>query len=244
MTQLRTLGFKNATDLEFYDRIIMAVYGLEKQGKTHFALTAPGPIALLSSDVGEEGVIEKFWDNKDIQIFETEKLDEDQADKADEAWLKFKAAFRGALRSTEVRTIIVDTETEVWELIRLARFGRLTQVRPHHYGPVNAEFRSLIRESFEHDKNLILLQKMKAQYVNDKKTGQWERAGFSDLGFLVQVNAQVYRDDVDEGGEFNVYIDTCRQQPELAGELFSGDACNFPFVAMMVKPEADPSSWK
>jgi hypothetical protein len=207
----------------------MSVSGLEKQGKTHFALTAPGPIAYFGLDIGTEGVIGKFVTNKTIWAMEIIVPMDGVA--ATETWNKFYSTYEAVLNMNDIRTIILDTATEAWELLRLARFGKLTQVMPHHYGPVNAEYRKLIRAAYMSDKNLILLHKMKSVYVNDKRTRDYERAGFSDTGFLVQVNCQIYRDD---DGIFNLYVVDCRQNSELMGEVLSGEMCNFPMLASLV----------
>jgi len=209
--------------MESPDRIILSVEGAEKQGKTHFALTAPGPTILFSLDIGEEGVVQKF---SDVYVMPMGGSNHEAE------FSRFRSVYSEMLADKDVRTIVLDTATEVWELLRMARFGKLTQVMPYQYGPVNAEYRAMIREAYESDKNLILLHKVKAKYVNDKKTNEWERAGFADTGFLVQVNAMVYRDD--DGGEFNIYIRDCRKNPDLAGETLSGPLCNFEILSQMV----------
>jgi hypothetical protein len=242
MSELKKLGFVDSKDRDVYPRIILSISALEKQGKTHFALTAPGPIAMFSTDIGEEGVVGKF--KKKIMILDVARIDEDAAEKAPLEWDKFKKAYNHCLRSKEVRSIVIDTATEIWELLRMARFGRLTQVMPYQYGPVNAEYRTLIRDAYNFDKNLILIHKMKAQYVNDKRTGEWERSGFSDTGFLVQVNTQIYRYAPEDGGAFCLWVKDCRQNPELAGEVLEGDLCTFPMLAMMVLPDVDPKKWE
>lgn len=228
--RMKKLGFIPSEDMESKKRIIMSVSGLEKQGKTHFGLTAPGPIAMFSTDIGEEGVVDKFKD-KGVMILPIDRVDENSAEQAPTEFSRFKDAYYYSLRSNSVRTILVDTATEIWEILRMARFGRLTQVMPYQYGPVNAEYRALIRDAYKYDKNLILLHKMKAKYINDKRTAEYERAGFNDTGFLVQVNAQVYRYDT---GEFAIMIRDCRQNPDLMGEEFSGPMCNFEFVSQMI----------
>lgn len=242
--EIQKLGFVNAKTLDSFPRIILSISGLEKQGKSHFAFSSPGPIALFNSDTGEEGVIEKFRKKKDIWVMNVARIDEDAAEKAPLEWDKFKKAYNHCLRSKEVRSIVIDTATEIWELLRMARFGRLTQVMPYQYGPVNAEYRTLIRDAYNFDKNLILIHKMKAQYVNDKRTGEWERSGFSDTGFLVQVNTQIYRYAPEDGGAFCLWVKDCRQNPELAGEVLEGDMCTFPMLAMMVLPDVDSKKWE
>lgn len=240
---LTKLGFIDAETRITQPRIILSLCGLEKQGKTHFALTAPGPIAMFSTDIGEEGVVEKFTKDKEIFIMSIDRVDDDAAEQAPKEYERFKKAYLGLLRGKEVRTIIIDTATEIWELLRMARFGRLTQVMPYQYGPVNAEYRALIREAYNWDKNLILLHKMKAQYINDKRTGEYERSGFSDTGFLVQVNSQIYRYSPEDGGEFVLSVKDCRQNPDLAGEEFEGPMATFPMLATMIMPDVDPEVW-
>ena len=51
-------------------RMVVALDGLEKMGKTSWALTAPGPIALQNLDIGAEGVIQKFQSEKQIWLAE------------------------------------------------------------------------------------------------------------------------------------------------------------------------------
>src|SRR5258708_17972913 len=63
-------SFKLANDLPTIYRLIVALDGLEKQGKTNFALTMPGPIAYQSFDIRLEGVIEKFQTQKMIYLAE------------------------------------------------------------------------------------------------------------------------------------------------------------------------------
>lgn len=240
---MKKLGFVNAKERVVLPRIIISVCGLEKQGKTHFGLTAPGPIAYFSTDIGEEGVVDKFSD-KEIHIMNVDRVDEDSAEQAPAEFNRFKTAYLAMLRGKEVRSIVLDTATEIWEILRMARFGRLTQVMPYQYGPVNAEYRALIREAYNHDKNLILLHKMKAQYLNDKRTGEYERAGFNDTGFLVQVNAQIYRYSPEDGGDFVLWVKDCRQNPDLAGEEMEGPMCSFPMLASLILPGVGVEEWE
>lgn len=248
--ELTSLGFSPAAD-HTSPRIIMSVQGLEKQGKTHLALSAPGPIAYFNSDIGMEGVVGKFLTHKQIHVFDVDTPSD--STKATAEWDRVVKAYRAVLASpiSQVRSVVFDTETELWELIRLARFGKLTQVMPHNYGPVNAEYRRLIREAYDSDKNLILLRKMKPLYINDKRTKDYEASGFGDMKFLSQVNVQVYRDDpwTDENGvlvpgEFHVYVKDCRQNENLQGTDLAGPLATFQFLASMIVAGTGPEDWE
>lgn len=235
-------GFKKVS-VEVKPRLIASVSGLEKQGKTSFALSAPGPIMYFNFDFGQEGVIDKYSGAKDIYEKEYKFTKLEAADRFLTLWTSFVTDFKAALQS-KARTIVIDTATEAWELIRLARFGKLAQVLPHNYGPVNAEYMSIIREGYTYDKNVILVHKLKKQYIDDKFTGKYERAGFTNTGFLVQTNLEVYRDGLD--GEFYLKVLDCRQNSALGGMEFGlSDYSNgFGFLAQLVFPESTEESWQ
>jgi len=226
-------------------RIIMSIDGLEKEGKTHFALSAPGDIAFFDFDIGTEGVIEKFADQREIYraSFQAPVVAGEAvaASVYEKLWNQFKQAYFTALSSAAIRTIIIDTATEAWELLRLFKFGRLDKVMPFQYGPVNAEYRDLVRMAYGFNKNLLLIHKKKPKYVNDKRTSAYERAGFGDTGFLVQCNTDVSRD---EEGEFSIHIRDCRQNPEITGEDFPGPLCNFPMVMSSIFVDSALEEWE
>jgi len=243
--ELSSLGFEEASNIIF-PRLVMSISGLPKQGKTHFALTAPGDIALFNADIGLEGVVHKFTSRKKIYQFDFSVPGEQVQAKRD--FDKLSQAWEKVIKNKKIRTVIADTETDIWELKRMASFGKLTQVMPHHYSIVNAEYRAFLKKIYSSpDTNLILLHKMKKTYVQNKDgkdgwNGKYERAGFGDMGFLVQVNARVWRDE--EDGDFHIYITDCRQNPDLAGEDLFGPLCTFPMLAQMILPESNIEDWE
>ena len=147
----------------------------------------------------------------------------------------------GAQKDNGIRTVVADTASEIWELLRLARFGKLSQVMPMHYGPVNAEYKELLRKAANSDKNVILLHRMKSEYVDEKRTGKYERTGFGETGHIVQANLRCYRDS---DNEWHVMVRDCRQNALLAGEELVGPMASFPFFASMVYPESDIGEWE
>lgn len=238
---LQGTGFKLADD-SVKHRLIASLASLEKQGKTHFALTAPGPLAVFDFDNGLEGVLNKFAKRKTIYVSEYKLGNSCDLNTYLANLDKFKREFLATMKpGNGIRSVLVDTATEMWELMRMARFGKLTQVLPHNYGPVNAEFRELIRVAYTSDKNLLLLHKMKPEYVNDKSTGKVLRAGFGEIGFLVQVNIELRRDaELD----FTSTVKDCRQNEGIAGLELVGDMNNFPSLAQLVFPESNEEEWK
>lgn len=239
-------GFEKVST-EIKKRLFLSLQGMEKSGKTNFALTAPGPLGLLNLDRGLEGVVHKFAGSKVIM---EKKIDYPNFDpRMDPAkimalyakpWDEFLAAWNFALKNA--RTVVVDSFTEAYELIRLARFGKLTQVMPHHYQLVNSEINSMMNVAYSSNANIILIHKLKDEYVANNRTGKKEFSGQKDVPFKVQINIETFRDEKD--GEFKLRVLNCRQNSELWNEVFSGPIASFPFVAQAVYPETDISDWE
>lgn len=235
-------------------RMIIAVDGVEKGGKTHFALTAPEPIGVISVDIGLDGVVQKFQADKeiwvaehkiDMQSIKTLKMNE-AAEEAEKALDRLLKSYKEVLG--QAKAIVWDTATEIWELVRMAEFGKLDHVKPHHYAKPNARYRDLIRMAYDQEfTNLLLLHKMKDEYVNDNRTGRKQRAGFSDTGFMVQVNALAWRDRSKDAPPvpdcFHLTIQDCRQNAELSGVDISGADLHFATLATLVFPDTNLEEW-
>lgn len=245
-------NFNPVTDEPRY-RLIWRSYGPEKTGKDHFGLTAPGPIAIQSFDIGLEGVVEKFLKAplgpKDIRYceYEFDKNSTTQGD-AQELRERFIEDFETALKVA--RTIIWDTETEVWELFRYAEFGEASDA-PKNYVALNSAYRDLIQQAYDQQVNLQLIQKVKEKWIsvegtdrNGRKvmkphaTGEMEPTGFKEAGYLVQANI---RHSWDKENGFGIEVMNCRQNMSIAGETFYN--IDFATLAQMVFPESDEAAW-
>ncbi len=244
-------GFTNANAISALPkRLLVSIEALDKGGKTHLALTAPGPIALFDMDRGLEGVVQKFMAEKEILFTSYRHLPCITEDDHKKLWAKFEKDYDAALSGKGIRSIILDTATELWEKARLAEFGRLSNVQ-HLYPALNAKFRKLIDRAFDAEKNLILVHKRKKAYKQNVKgedswTGEWERAGFSEIGYVVQVNLYSFQ-MLDEFGvpnqDFACQVINSRLQPSLNGEVFAGDLCNFPYIASLLRPDTEITDW-
>jgi hypothetical protein len=220
-------------------RLITAVQGWPKSGKTHFALaTAPEPVYYINADHGAEGVVEQFI-RAGRQIVEHRVNIPDSFEMPEAKakglylpiWEETKAMIRKAWANNQ-GTLVLDTETEIYELIRLARFGRLTQILQHHYGPVYAELNGLLRDAaYESDMSAIYIRKMD----KDFNTGQPISKGYKNTPYDTQINVEVSR--VQEPGEsdaFRVGVLDCRHDPRLNRQYYNGPVATFEFLLNMV----------
>ena len=256
---LAALGFVAASEID-KPRLILCTQGKEKRGKDHFAFTAPGPIGVISQDIGTKGVVEKFVrQGKKIYLREHQPTQELMIRKASEKeyekeYKALETEYRGMLKSPNLRTVVMDTGSDWWETMRLAEFGKLS-ANSHHYVEVNARFRELIREGFEYDKNVIWIHRVKKRYVKKKDSdkgdwdGNYDLAGFSEIPFLCEITLNHVRETVtnDEGQLVTVFgieiVDSRYQGAELIGQTFWGDECDFGYLAVNALPEVDPSAW-
>jgi hypothetical protein len=223
-------------------RLILSIEALEGCGKTRFALTAPGPIGFVNLDEGLEGLIEPFQVQKAIYVA-TVKLDfTGERSKIIEAAEKELATvetnYQTALK--QARTIVIDTGSELWELLRLAAFGKLEKVMPHQYAEPNQQMTRLIKLAYDSSANLIITHRLKEQWINDKRTGLFEMAGFKDIPYLVQAHARMWT-DVDG---YHLRVNKCRQNASIVGLELSNDMINFPFLASMVFPDSEQKDWE
>ncbi len=232
MTNMESLGFLPPSQV-VPRRVVATLSGHEKSGKTDMALrTAPEPVFFISLDMGTEGVVHKFVD-RDIKMYEVKVPRNQPKEVYVGIWNDLLMRIRAVLDNNQ-GSLVIDTESECWELQRLATFGRLDQVMPHHWGPINAAKRELVREFYHSDLTVILLHKMSREYKNDAWTGGWGRKGWSDMGYSVQANLETVRHDGDDGTRFGVQVKDCRQNPALNGQIFWDDSRSFEFLLLMV----------
>jgi hypothetical protein len=248
--------FSLATN-EVKARMTAAVIAREKQGKTHFSLTAPGPIVVFDADYGLEGVAGKFVDaGKKILVYRIDMPSQEEKDAgkiASEIWDEVNGLFSEVLRNPSIRTVVFDTASELWEVARLAYFGKLEQVKSHHYGMVNAAFRRFLKKGIDSDKNILLLQKMKAEYLDDKRTGNYEMSGFGDTVHIVQTLIYPFfvgkTGELADGtpvqrGEFGIRVHESRHNPGLNDSYFTGPLASFPFVASAIIQGTTPDQYE
>jgi hypothetical protein len=234
-------GFTRANSV-MKRRLIMSVEALEGAGKTRFALTTPAPIALINLDEGLEGLVEPFQERKAIYVasvkLTTSGKREEIIGAAEKELAKVETNYQTALK--QARSIIIDTGTELWELLRLSAFGRLDKVMPHQYAEPNQMMTRLIKQAYDSDANLIITHRLKPEWVNDKKTGAYEFSGMKDVPFLVQCHARMWRD---EDG-YHLRVGKCRQNASIVGLELTNGMIDFQTLASFVFPDSEPKDWE
>jgi hypothetical protein len=214
------LDFDWATTMDLNPRVVN-VEGEEFTGKSFLALTGPEPIGYQSLDFGESRVLPHFRGKQigvkryqfDFNAALKQKADwEKQADNVrDKWWNPFEADFRKMAASGKFKTIIWDQASDVNVMLRLAHYGKLTQVPQEAYGIVNAEFKELVQFAKKCGVNLVLIHSLKDEYEERIvetgrgpqkqrfKTGKMLRQGNNAIGYLIDVSVRMTR--IEKKGE-------------------------------------------
>ena len=224
--------------------MILGLYGEDKTCKTTLALTAPKPLRHMEFDLGgfnraalrfngdiKSGLIQSKKYIMPMQaLFEPQDVSPDKVTIKSsrqllvgfkELWYsEFLVDYYNYLKDPEVKTIVLDTFTMVWELchkmvlqekqeVQIAALGgkpmppgfqlrdKLLQIE---YGDPGGRMRQLLYIAVAQDKNLVLTHHARDQYkkqlvgdkVEDIPTGKRERAGWGNLGDIADVIVHTY----------------------------------------------------
>lgn len=208
--------------------MIIALWGNEKSWKTTMALTWPKPIYHFDLDVGgfdraawridTEGITSKSYPTP-IQM---EKLLGVKKEGVSikfpkkifgikEVWQQIVIDFVEAVGKAEVKTIVIDSATQLWSLCHRARLQELQEIQvakakgnmndndlrerlqPIEYAEPNDRMRTLIYTARSYGKNLVLTHyprdiygsKVTDRGIEEYKTGDIEPDGFKDTQKLV-----------------------------------------------------------
>jgi len=191
--------------------------GMPKTGKTHFSLTFPDPICLYSFDFGADYVAGKFSAKQiEIRKFQPPIVASVRPGK-DIIQLRdaFRADFEKAL-GQGFNTIIIDTATALWEIIRWAftEERNRNQLLARDYGEPNAQMTYSILQPQYLGINIVLINYLTERWVDDKNTGELKLDGFKKTNGLADIVLQTDR----EGKKMRSFIEVCRFDPELNGE--------------------------
>lgn len=265
--------FKPVEESNEPPRLAVSADGRDKRGKSYWAImTTPDPIAIVTTDTGTDsaiktalkkgrkikGVMEIAYETPDPKVIAAAKVEQALHDAWKKAWTYYKEGIYRIRDDRSIRTLITDTESEIYDLAQLAVFGKLrSNARKDLWAELNGEYNKLFWDLYKGrpDLNIVLIHKAKKQYVDEKFTGKFERAGHKDTGFHVDLSLNFEWDAT----MTDFYTEISREQPlrymnnreNLIGKRWyadpnkGDDPSHFGYLAMLVFPEteADPEYW-
>lgn len=241
--------FQTVSD-ECKPRLIWSSFGEVGTLKTSFGLSGPGPIFVISTDDGLEGVAEEFRkDGKEIysESYDPNTTDLDQ-DEAKERRDKMLADIDYAIENG-VRTILMDKETQVYEIFKYAEFGAPSDA-PSNYYPLFQRYRQMFSKIKASDVNFGVLQAMKTPWVSSvKSSGKMGaspsktdrvRRGMPEIEELVHINIEHQLVD----GEFFLKIGKSRGPGGRDIQNTTIPYVTLPEFATMVFPGTEVEMWQ
>lgn len=212
------------------------IVGPTDSGRTTLALTAPGPIALAHTAEKVDGIYQQaVAKGKEVRLLNFggafKGSAEDIIKAASEPWNRMKRGWYSAVNGW-ARSAIMDTASEGWELIRLARLGSLTAKGriDAMYGPVNAEWLSLFKSAKLDGAttNIITIHQEQEVYKNDKPSGKMGHRGMKQMPYQADVIVRMDRDP--RGREYTATLEKPWYNGEMRGAVFTGDDIRFSLI--------------
>lgn len=240
--------------------VMINIYGETGTGRTRLALTLPGPIALAHTSEKVDGIVQRVVkEGKVVRLlnFGTVASGTNQqiADKVGPVWTNMTRNWNDATDNW-ARTTIMDTETEAWELCRLAFFGELNpQGRIDNlYGPVNQRWRSVFkrhkREDYASNCHCVAISQAKDEYKDkvqngkrvSAKTGRSIRAGQREIPIMADVIIRTDKYISKEGMIFRATVEKAWFNGHYEGTEFYNDDCRLPYILSYIT-DTDESEW-
>lgn len=261
-------------------RVLIGTEGGAHTGKTEFGWSCPGPGIHLALDRGYDAALDNPNppSTRNADAFAIVPVNIPLATQADIAgyrtwWAKFYAEFYlKALNNAEARTVILDGDSDSFELQTLAEFGKTTQIMPIQRTGLNAARRAMIARAWDSGKIVICTNKLKRKYedvidegtgkpkvgVDGKNVREWdgvtyERQGFWDHEYLFQIQLKHLYEPakVVENGrrtkeippQWGIHIQMCKANRPCEGMELWGDDCNFATLMQLVYPQIPLADW-
>lgn len=233
-------------------RIIASSSAEVGAGKTHWWFGAPGPIVVHSFDNGTKGVVEKFQDDKEIYVEAYDWLPDNEISQQEAIDLRdhFTEMFEDSI--TKARTIIVDRETDLWEIYRYAEFGAVND-SPKEYAGINKRYRKLVNSVKALDNvNLGILRGMKDIWSSkvNQNTGKMglgsrshrEPAGMREVEALVDVNLEHYV-IADTPARFGIRVGKARGPGSEFVQYQEFESLSFSEFGQLLFPDTSDEEW-
>jgi hypothetical protein len=270
-------GFVSAAKIRHRKRLMIGMDGPPDTGKTEFAMSIPGYGIGICLDRGIDGCLDnptpphtrnENWAFKVIPVLLPTQATKEGYQKN---WKEFYEWYRKALDNQDADAILVDGDSDSWELQRLAEFGRLTQVLPILYTSVNSARRAMYTRAWDSGKICVFTNKIKKAYEtkfaadgvtpqkdgsgNDLRvwSGEYERQGFPDQDYLFHIQLSTMytpeRETEIKGrvkvipAQYGIRINKCKRNNSLIGTELWGEDCCFRGLVQCVYPEVPLQEW-
>ena len=221
-------AFKKAGEIQQKKGLKIGIYGPTSTGKTHFAMTAPGPVFIIDTELGSASIAKRF-EGKDINISEIFSESDDEIWERDdvESYEKIKQAINAVYRNTKEGTIVVDSGTDLWSLCQSYSKVKIFKLRPEDrlkfqfdWGKINNIYLQMITKLLATPHNLVFTGRNKEIYNGTTPSGQFEASWQGKTEYFLDVIIE--NKVIMKAGKatFLSEIIKCRPNGELKGKIY------------------------
>jgi hypothetical protein len=230
-------------------RIVAAVRGNSKEGKTTLSLDFPDPVVIFNFDYGYEAAA-RYILQKDPgkKLYHYDLPVSDETTPAEMAIIlkKFQAIYASAVAycDQERGTVVVDTASDLWRVVQEAILGPLKEaaeakgkyMSQFEYGKANIVMAGILRKPLHYNNvNAVFVHRNRDIYDGANKTGRQEGQWFGDTPAIVEHIFEVYEDQADK--KIKARIEVCRTDRTLRGTILTNPTYNL--IWGMVGPPDD-----
>lgn len=209
-------------------RLIMSVWGREKQGKTAFALSAPAPIYVFDLDRRLDGP-RRLYPTKNIMakkyrdpllggIADHEKIYEE-----------FLGDLREAVRYLKEGTVVIDPVTQVWTMVQSVYVEKVRKQKSEEgkkfmtfdYALANRHFQEVIEVLKDNPSiNIVLISRAEEAYdQGGQRTGTYRIQSHKSVPYMVDMTL---RCEKTKEGVFQVVIEESGIASAIPGLVLPG----------------------
>jgi hypothetical protein len=213
-------------------RLVVSLWGDPKVGKTHFALTCPEPIRYLNLDFGVAELVPRFA-GKQIEVSDLQLADVGSLRECSRILEQFYKDYLWALEHSAGGTVVVDTATQVWQLVQTVKLEEVkerrakkkggdpdeVQLYPYDYAQANVLMSSILRRALHHEGvNTVFIHRSKKRFnARGEELPGTEFQGFNETPAIAQVTLHLFT----EGKQHRARIEKCRFDTSLEGGVFA-----------------------
>jgi hypothetical protein len=219
------------------DKPIILVYGSEGTGKTHFILSAPGPIAISGWDRKPE----MFWKpyiSKGISYEHYAAFKQEcplKGESQDGMILNIKTTnsatlerffqtYLADLKSQQSASVVIDNITKINACNKLASFGRVGNIMPTNYGELRSTMTRIFDMASSHEKVVIVTSEESELYVRSTATGRMKPDG---VNTILRMTRDTYG--------FKATFEKCSLNYNLYGEELEDEDISYANVLALIK---------
>ena len=258
--------------------LLIGTEGMTDTGKTEFALSTPGFIQMICVDRNFSGVFdnphppESRNPNVALKVIAVPMAGQAKIPEYQEYHKNIRESFYTALAEPNSQVVMMDGDSDWWDIHILAHFGKNTQIYPAtRYAAPNSEKKAIIARAWDSGKIVYCTNKVTDEYdivLDDKgqpkkdgvtgevlreRTGRKRRQGYKEQDYLYDLQlCHLYQPagirkmgtkTFEVPASWGIRILKCKHNMSIIGAELWGEECCFRGLVELCYPDVPLERW-